>query len=419
MNEAIKRVRELETRQSELRQEGATLSGLSELNDEQRQRLDALPGEVADNERQLRAAKLAADQEDIESIVEETTGEGAEFREIRSRVLVGGYVTAAMEGRAARGAELELNQALSIPEDHLPLELLAPEKRATTDVDSGVTQGTWLDRLFADTAAMHVGVRFQSVPAGVLSVPQTTAGASAAQRGRGEAAADAAWTVGVTEIKPARNSVRAVFSNEDTYRLAGLEAALRRDLSMALTEGIDRAVFLGDADANEDEGDVNGLKDISGLTEKTLTQANKLKPDKTLELFLSLVDGIRAGSLADLRIVSSVGANTLWEGTILSVASENASVFKTMGKFLRDCGVNWMARGEIETATSNGKFGAFIGLNRGIEGAAVAPVWASAQLIRDIYGERASKGEVALTLSHYWNFKLTRASNFARLKFVT
>ncbi|MDE0479228.1 MAG: hypothetical protein OXI13_06335 [Gammaproteobacteria bacterium] len=419
MNETLQRVRELETRQSELRQESATLSGISELNEEQRQRLDAMPGEISDNERQLRAARFAAEAEDRESIVAEDTGEGAEFREIRGRVRVGEYVAAAMEQRAAQGAELEYNSAIKVPGNELPLELLAPEHRTTTNTDSSVTQGTWLDRLFADTAAMHVGVRFQSVPSGVLSVPQTTAGASAAQRGRGEAVADAAWTVGVTEIKPARNSVRAVLSSEDTYRLPGLEAALRRELGMALTEGVDRAVFLGDAGANEDAGDVTGFKGISGLTEKTLTQANKLKADKTLELFLSLVDGVRAGGLDDLRIVSSVGANVLWESTILALGGDTASVFKTLGKFLRDCGLNWRARGEIETATSNGKFGAFIGLNRGIEGAAVAPVWASAQLIRDVYGDHAKKGEVALTLSHYWNFKLTRATNFARLKFVT
>lgn len=412
-------LRDLETRQSELRQEGAQLAAQKELNDESRERLDALPGEIADTERQLRAAKLACDHEDRESIVSDDTGEGAELREIRSRARVGAYVAAAMETRAVReGAELEFNQALKIPDNELPLELLAPEQRATTNVESGVTQGTWLDRLFADTAAMHVGVTFQSASPGVLSVPVTTAGASAAQRGRGEAVADAAWTVGVTEVKPTRNGVRCVFSNEDTYRLPSLETALRRDLGMALTEGVDRAIFLGDADANEDTADITGLQTVTGVTEKTLTQANKVKADKTLELFLSFVDGKHAGDLGDLRIVSSIGANTLWESTILAIGGDTASVFKTLGKFLHDCGLNWRARGDIETATGNGKYGAFIGLNRNISGAAVAPVWASAQLIRDPYSG-ASKGEVALTLSHYWGLAFPRKSSFARLKFVS
>ena len=77
-----------------------------------------------------------------------------------------------------------------------------------------------------------------------------------------------------------------------------------------------------------------------------------------------------------------------------------------------------MARGEIETATGNGKFGAFIGRSRGIEGAAVAPVWEAGELIRDPYSG-AGKGEVALTLCYLWAFGLLRPSNFARVKFVT
>ena len=119
------------------------------------------------------------------------------------------------------------------------MELLAPpvETRATTDTDTQTTPRRWIDRLFAGTAAERVGVTMESVPAGVASFPITSAGASAAQRGRTEAAADAAWTVGVSELKPTRNAVRLVFSIEDAARIPGLESALTRDLRMALVEG--------------------------------------------------------------------------------------------------------------------------------------------------------------------------------------
>ena len=46
-----------------------------------------------------------------------------------------------------------------------------------------------------------------------------------------------------------------------------------------------------------------------------------------------------------------------------------------------------MTRGGIDTATTNGKFGAFIGLNRGIENAGVAAVWDEAMLIRDEFSQ--------------------------------
>ncbi len=78
---------------------------------------------------------------------------------------------------------------------------------------------------------MYLGMTFESVAPGISAYPITTAGPSAAQRGRSETATDAAWTVGVTSLKPTRNTVRVVFSDEDMYRLPGLEAALRRDMA--------------------------------------------------------------------------------------------------------------------------------------------------------------------------------------------
>ena len=57
-------------------------------------------------------------------------------------------------------------------------------------------------------------------------------------------------------------------------------------------------------------------------------------------------------------------------------------------------------RGEIEDNTANNDFGAFMGLARGIEGAAIAAVWDAGQLIRDPY-TNAKTGEVELTLTTF------------------
>ena len=207
-------------------------------------------------------------------------GEDAEARERRAllgRAEVRRYVASAMHGGPVDGSEAELNSALGMDAGAFPLRLLAParETRTTTDADAAATQGTWLDRLFADTAAMHVGVTFRQAGPGAAAYPVTTAGASAAQRGRGEAAVDGAFTVAVAEVKPTRNAVRAVFTVEDAARLRGLEDALRRDLRMALTEGIDRAVFVGDDGATGTTADITGLQTHANVTEVTLSQANK------------------------------------------------------------------------------------------------------------------------------------------------
>ena len=72
------------------------------------------------------------------------------------------------------------------------------EERAIRDVDSGVSQNTWLDRVFAGSAAERVGISFRPQSPGVASFPVTTAGGSPAQRGRTEDTAEGTYTVAVS-----------------------------------------------------------------------------------------------------------------------------------------------------------------------------------------------------------------------------
>ena len=399
----------------------AALSLLEELNDEQRDELAGLEKGIPDLELQYRAAKRAAEDEEEEQRAAGSAarkpedGEDRERLELRAKIRFGRYVGAAVEQRAADGAELEYNAALGIAGNRFPLELLAPpvEERATSNVDTTTMPRRWLDRLFADTAAMRLGITMESVPVSVASFPVTSAGASAAQRQRQtDAAADAAWTLSVTELKPKRNAVRAVFTIEDAARIPGLESALTRDLRMALTEGIDRAIFLGDAGASGSDADIVGLN-TAAITETMVTQANKILGPGTLSAFTGLVDGIHAGSVGmDLNVVSAVGAYRLWEDTIINSTADNM----TLAKFLREAGLSWMARGSIEDNTADGDIAAFVGRKRGIDGAGVAAVWEAGELIRDPYSAAAS-GQVALTLCYLWDFGLPRASNFARIVF--
>lgn len=395
------------------------LLGMDEekLTDEHRAEMDAITTRMSGLEVEMRAAITAEAAEEAEArgmFGNNGDGEAAEIRALRAKVRTGHYVTAALEQRAADGAEAEYNAAIKIAGNKLPLSLLAPvEERATTDVDTQTMPRRWLDRLFAGTAAERVGVTMESVADGVASYPVTTAGASAAQRAKSEVTADAAWTIGTSELKPTRNSVRLVFNSEDTARVPGLSEALEREIRMALTEGIDRAIFLGDTGAGGTDADITGLT-TAGITEVDITQASKVKGPETLTAFTGLVDGIHATGLGDLRTVAAIGAWRLWESTVINSTADNM----TLAAFLRTAGLSWSSRGEIETGTSNDDFAAFIGRTRGIAGAAVAPVWEGAQLIRDMY-TGAAKGETALTLIYLWNFGIVRASNFARIKFVT
>ena len=405
----------IELKQSERRERINALLAQTERTDEETTELKGLTAGYQAGEVELRAAITV--EPDPTTTKPDETDEDRQLVELRSRVEFGDYIAAALAGHGVLGgAALEYNQAREVPADRFPLDLLAPaavETRAAVDGDAGATQAPWIERLFADTAAAQLGITMPSVAAGVRAYPVLGSTAAPAQRGRTEAAVDATITATVTEIKPTRNSVRAVYSVEDDARLPGLAGAIMRDLRAAMVEKIDRVIFNGDDGANEQTADIAGLTTAANVAETTLTQTKKVAPADVLGALAAFIDGRHAGSMADVRLVATVGSNTLWLSTIAAPGTSN----QTLAAFLRENGVDWITRGEIETATTAGKFAAFVGLGRGIEGAGVAPVWNSGQLIRDPYTGSA-KGETALTLQYLWNFALPRPANFKRIKYV-
>ena len=412
------RLQKLQLRQSEVRVELGKL-----LDTPEAERTDTYADDLGKLTREVRSletdvgAAIAAGDDKVEEVATKDTPEGKEYRELRDNVDFGRYVSAAMGGNGVtNGAELEFNQHLKIADGYFPMEVLAgqPEERALRDGDAETSQATWLDRVFHGTAAASIGISFRPVSPGVAAFPVTTAGGAPQQRGRTQAAAERTYTVNVTEIKPARRAVHGIYSIEDDARLPGLGAAIQRDMQMAMTESVDLAVFKGDAGANEDTADIVGMQ-TAAITEATLTQANSKKADETLKFFLEYVDGQYAASLSDVRIVTSVGTNVLWYGSIHNATTDNQSI----AQFLMASGLTWTARGGIDTATTNGKFGAYVGLARGVEGAGIAAVWEQGQLVRDIYGDHATKGEVGLTLNYLWSLGFPRTDSFKRLKFVT
>ena len=158
---------------------------------------------------------------------------------------------------------------------------MALEERAARDGDAEANQGTWLDRVFAGTAAERLGISFRSVAPGVAAFPVTTAGGAPVQRGRTEAVTESTYTVAVTEIKPSRAAVHGIYSIEDDMRLPGLADGIERDMRMAMTERVDRSVFLGDSGANEIWGRRDRLPDRQHWLKppsRKPTKSRRMKP---------------------------------------------------------------------------------------------------------------------------------------------
>ena len=117
----------MQIRQSESRQ---ALGALLDAPDDARadtygDDLGKATAEVRALEGEIQAA-IVAEPEPAEEVTTDTTPEGREYRELRSSVDFGRYVSAAMGGHGVtNGPELELNQHLKIADGYFPMELLA------------------------------------------------------------------------------------------------------------------------------------------------------------------------------------------------------------------------------------------------------------------------------------------------------
>ena len=408
-------LQKLQLRQSEIRQRLNGLGASEELTEDESQEIDKLTTEYQDGESRARALMVAEDSDPEPVADSPPDSEERELEALEARAQITTYMLAALEMRAVDGAELELNQALGIAPNQVPVSLFASEEsedRTMTDAVTTYRQRRWLDRLMAGTAAESLGLTMEQVPGGEALFPQTLTGGVPAQRGREQAAAVGAWTIGVTSFKPTRMSLHYNFTIEDNARIPGLEDALRRDMRNALRERLDYTIFRGDDTADPNTGDITGFFG-SAAVETEIVQADKVKWPETVAKFTAMIDGLHAESLGDMNIVSSVGAQRLWLST-----QANTNRNESLAQIMMGNGLSWRTRHGIATTTANNDFMAAIGLARGIRGAAVVCMWPGAELIRDPYSG-AAKGQVQLTMHTLWNWGLVRAANFKRLKAVT
>ena len=214
-------VQKLELRMSDLRRELADALEAAEPDAETVQRLTS---ELRAADTNLVAAKLLEPDLPAPTLTE-TRQFDSKLAELRESVDLTKHVKAALAGAVVQtGAEAEYNAEMKIEAGWFPLDLLTrqAEERAKRDGDGMASQATWLDYLFAGTAAERLGISFRPVGSGTHSVPTFSAAPSGVQRGRGEDVAEGTFTLAVSEMTPTRNAVYGVYSVEDESRLSGM-----------------------------------------------------------------------------------------------------------------------------------------------------------------------------------------------------
>ena len=345
--------------------------------------------------------------------------EEKEVRTLVNKVEVRHYLSAAMRDRDISGPAKELNQAIGVNDAgaELPLFMLDPDPEKRADAVSSFQADTaelkevaYLSRVFAVSLTAHLGIPMHSVGAGEAFATVMTTGASADIVDVSSAVdADAATFSNVT-LKPVRMSAAYLMQIEDLARTSMIENRLRADLSMVMSDKMDEAVINGDSQLVTTGGLIGGAgEDLTVANTSHLTGTAQFTNNR--KTFIDLLDGQYAATHADLRI----GVSAYYYNHLCNTLTSDETM--DVAQSLHEKGIRWKASKHVgdNSTPSNGDSLGLVHLKRGGTNAAIAAIWPTISLIRDIYTQ-AAKGQVRLTANMLWNFAMIRDSNFKNIK---
>ena len=434
----------LAIRLSEIRQRLNEIAGLEgdALTDEIRSESDALTTEYRDKETQHRAAIVAEGEEQRVAEGEHGNGDGepAEVRALLSRVGIASYLTPARGGIGLAGAPAELNAAWKLPTVGasggiaIPWRMLecpehraVPERRAFTAtnqgagaLDGGTMQRPILQRLFGMDIMGALGVRIDSVPAGMTEWPLLTGGVAPDMKAEGAAADDAVPARFATQtLKPKRLTGQYEFSHEQGAQVADIEQALRRDLGDAVKAKMSDLILTGDTatNAHEPNGFLTKLA-APGEPAGVATYADYAGVHATA------VDGIHASMETEVSSVIGVASYTHAASVYQAGSGEAGS--EALMKRGRSCMASSfipaaVTRGNPAKTVQNGNILHAAGPNGGgaaMRGDSIAAMWPVLEVVRDPYS-KASQGVVLTWVSLWDAYTAFRAAAYRRVAFQT
>ena len=432
----------LAIRLSEIRQRLNEIAGLEadKVTDEIRAEADRLTGEYRTAETQHRAALVAEADEARAAEGEFGNGDGepAEVRALLDRVTLPDYLRAAAAGIGLAGAPVELAEALRVPAVGsgggvaMPWRMLeTPEHRAapaprgesraftsTAALDGPTTQRPILQRLFGMKILGALGVRIDSVPAGMTEWPLLSGGVAPNMKPEGDAA-DAAVSASFTTktLKPKRLTGRYEFTHEQAAQVADIEQALRRDLGDAIESKMSDLILNGDEATNAHEP--NGF--LTKIAAPSITGIAEAEYATYAGSHALSVDGIHASREGEVSSVIGVATYRHAAGVYDSGSGEAGT------EALMKRGMSCQASSYIPAPPSSGtranvQDGNIYhgqGPNGGgaaMRGDSIAAMWPTLEVIRDIYSQ-ASQG-VTLTWVTLWDAETAfRAAAYRRVPF--
>lgn len=273
----------IQTRQSAIREKMAAFAAAEQLTDEQRTEMRALESEYSDNEGKYRAALIAEDEERSQAGKELETRSGNEWAD-----LVGGFELRQVamhydEGAALSGKTAEVVQELRSQGGYrgtpVPYEVLETRANETiaTNLPDPVRIAPIVDQLFPQSVAAQMGTRFINIASGSESYPVVTDGAVVGWAGSetGSVGTTTAFKASGNSLAPDHTmGVQMKITRKSLKQTAGIEAAIRRDMSNAIQTELDKAIFLGTGTSGQPNGVIEKASTY-GINEFTTSKSAK------------------------------------------------------------------------------------------------------------------------------------------------
>lgn len=371
-------------RQSEIRQQLAELVGKTDPTDEETRIMEALDREYRSNEVRYRAALVAEDQERREAGAELETAETRDWQGLMDRFEVRQVVAALDHGHQLDGATAEVVQEMrsqgtytGVPVPLEALEVRAGETVSTDLVDPKATRGIF-DRLFPQSVAARMGVQSVSIPHGSVEYPIATAGASAgwAASETGTVGAAAAFKTAEATLSPDHTlGCQMKVTRKALAQVgAGLEQAIRRDMSAAIGAELDRAVLIGTGTGGQPTGIVTGATN-TGDWAATWTAIKS-----------EVVAFMQANAISDPGQVRLAMTPAMWSDLDDAIWDAGSGITE-WDRLARHVGA-----GNIVRATQLPADTALLTVTAGGLAPAYLGVWGGLDVIRDPYSDAASGG---------------------------
>lgn len=408
----------IQRRQSEIRQQLATLAGIENPADEQRSQLAALDGEYTTNEQRYRAALISEDTERRAADAEMGGEKRDEWSSLVEKYEVRQVIQHFDEGAALNGATAEVVQEMRSAGGYrgIPLPLEALEQRTGETVASGVVNPvsyqSIIQRLFPDSAAAKMGGRLINIGRGAQEYPLTssaiTAGWAASETG--DAGTQQQFTTSSKTLKPHHNlGVQLLFSRRALLASAGIEDAARADIRMAIQAELDRAIFNGSGANGQPLGVISG-QSTYGYSTSDASAADYAAFRSAIAAFM-LANA--ASGPGDVRILTrpevwDILDDAPWDtGSGISewdrLVSRAGSIVLNANAMPTDGATSSRTTSALLTTTSGGLNPFFVG------------VWGALDMIRDPYSGAAS-GSVKLSAIMTADVTVPRASQLHLLK---